>query len=219
MPIPIRVCHLVRHTICCHIGIGFFPVGVVPVSGMIERPFFIVGELALGGIALLCYFSQIRNLIRRDGGSTIMHFTVFQLIIFHGDLVYIELAIDRQVFLYGDIFLKCRVLLRGQCAADRGILEAGFTSHIERTERGIACDRELIIHGHVALEVRSISHVQRACVHSASVYAAVCSHFTFGRNIPLIINGHIFFDIGFILCVIASDTTSIFLQCIRAIAQ
>ena len=77
MRIPSRICHLVRHTICCHIGSGSFPfAGDLLVFGIIERPFFIVGELALGGIAILiCYFSQIRNPIRRDGGSTIMLFT------------------------------------------------------------------------------------------------------------------------------------------------
>ena len=97
--------------------------GDLLVFGIIEHPFFIVGELALGGIAILiCYFSQIRDPIRRDGGSTIMLFTgcCFQLIIFQVDLAYIELAIDRQVFLYGDIFLKCCFAFRGQCALERG---------------------------------------------------------------------------------------------------
>ena len=117
MRILIRVCHLVRHTICCHLGSGFFPVGGVPVFGIIDRPFFIVGELALGGIAMFCYFSQIRDTIRRDGGSTIMLFTgcCIQLIIFQVDLAYIELAIDRQVFLYGDI------AFRGQFVSERGL--------------------------------------------------------------------------------------------------
>ena len=73
--ISLRIFGFGLDTICCHIGSGFFPVGGVPVFGIIKRPFFIVGELALGGIAMLCYFSQIRNPIRRDGGSTIMLFT------------------------------------------------------------------------------------------------------------------------------------------------
>ena len=77
MLIPSRICHLVRHAICCHIGSGSFPfAGELLVFGIIERPFFIVGELALGGIAILiCYFSPIRNPIRRDRGSTIIIFT------------------------------------------------------------------------------------------------------------------------------------------------
>ena len=118
MRIPIRVCHLVRHTICCHLGSGYFPVaGAVLDFGIIDRPFFIVGELALGGIAMFCYFSQIRDPIRLDGGSTIMLFTgcCIQLIIFQVDLAYIELAIDRQVFLYGDI------AFRGQFVSERGL--------------------------------------------------------------------------------------------------
>ena len=55
-----------------------FRIGLVAVlvSRVIERPFFIMGKLALGGIAvLICYFSPIRNPIRRDGGSTIIFFT------------------------------------------------------------------------------------------------------------------------------------------------
>ena len=117
MPISSRIFHLVRHTICCHIRTGFCPVRAVPVFGIIDRPFFIMGELALGGMAVLCHFSQIRNPIRCDGGSTIMLFTgCFQLIIFQVDLAYIELAIDRQVFLYGDFIFKCRLAFRRQCA-------------------------------------------------------------------------------------------------------
>ena len=114
--ISLRIFDFGIDTICLHIRAGFCPVRAVPVFGIIDRPFFIMGELALGGMAMICYFSQIRDPIRRDGGSTIMLFAgcCIQLIIFQVDLAYIELAIDRQVFLYGDIFLKCRVLLRFQ---------------------------------------------------------------------------------------------------------
>ena len=59
MPIPSRIFHLVRHTICCHIRTGFCPVRGVPVFGIIDRPFFIMGELALGGMSMICHFSQI----------------------------------------------------------------------------------------------------------------------------------------------------------------
>ena len=94
-----------------------------------------------------------------------------------------------------------------------GILEAGFTSHIERTERGIACDRERLIHGHVALEVRSISHVQRACVHSArrgdsaiaSIYAFACQ-LAFRSHIAFAIDSHIVFDRSFVSNVIVLDS-------------
>ena len=120
--ISLRIFGFGLDTICCHIRTGFCPVRAVPVFGIIDSPFFIVGELALGGMAVLCHFSQIRNPIRCDGGSTIMLFTgCFQLIIFQVDLAYIELAIDRQVFLYGDIFLKFCFAFRGQCAIERGI--------------------------------------------------------------------------------------------------
>ena len=37
------------------------------------------------------------------------------------DLAYIEFAIDRQVFLYGDIFLKCCVAFRGQFVSERSL--------------------------------------------------------------------------------------------------
>ena len=296
MRILIRVCHLVRHAICCHLGSGFFPVGGVPVFGIIDRPFFIVGELALGGIAMFCYFSQIRDPIRRDGGSAIMLFTGcwIQLIIFQVDLAYIELAIDRQVFLYGDIFLKCCFAFRGQCAiergiasdteraADRGILEIsiarselavygsrfqlripghgqtfihlyGFlecrlSSGDERTidlrifeisiirnsqltiylctfQRGIACDRELFIHGHVALEVRSIFHVQRACVHFAlrsniaiaSIHATLCCQLTFRSHIANAIDSHIVFDRSFVSNVIVLDSVGAFIGRINSV--
>ena len=134
-----RVCHLVRHTTGCHFGSGFLPVGGGPVFGMIERPFFIVGELALGGIAVLCHFRQIRNPIRCDGGSTIMLFTgCFQLIIFQVDLAYIELAIDRQIFLYGDFIFKCRLAIRRQCT-----IQCSRASDTERAADGnIPCGRD-----------------------------------------------------------------------------
>ena len=134
-----RVCHLVRHTTGCHFGSGFLPVGGGPVFGMIERPFFIVGELALGGIAVLCHFRQIRNPIRCDGGSTIMLFTgCFQLIIFQVDLAYIELAIDRQIFLYGDFFFKFRLAIRRQCA-----IQCSRAGDTERAADGsIPCGRD-----------------------------------------------------------------------------
>ena len=121
--ISLRIFGFGLDTICCHIRTGFCPVRGIPVFGIIDRPFFIMGELALGGMAMICYFSQIRDPIRRDGGSTIMLFAgcCIQLIIFQVDLAYIELAIDRQVFLYGDIFLKCCFAFRGQCAIERGI--------------------------------------------------------------------------------------------------
>ena len=159
MPIPSRIFHLVRHTICCHIRTGFCPVRGVPVFGIIDRPFFIMGELALGGMSMICYFSQIRDPIRRDGGSTIMLFAgcCIQLIIFQVDLAYIELAIDRQVFLYGDIFLKFCFAIRGQCAIERG--RAGDTERavdlgileisIARSELAVYCSRfQLRIPGH-----------------------------------------------------------------------
>ena len=47
------------YPISSYIGSGFFPISGGPVFGMIERPFFIVGELAFCGIAVLCHFSQI----------------------------------------------------------------------------------------------------------------------------------------------------------------
>ena len=234
MRIPIRVCHLVRHTICCHLGSGFFPVGGVPVFGIIDRPFFIVGELALGGIAMFCYFSQIRDPIRRDGGSTIMLFTgcCIQLIIFQVDLAYIEFAIDRQVFPYGDIFLKCCIAFRGQCAierglasdteraADLGILEISIIRnsqlaiHLCTFQRGIAFDSEVIIHGHFALEVRSIFHVQRACVHLArrgdiaiaSIHATFCCQLAFRSHIANAIDSHIVFDRSFVSNFIVLDS-------------
>ena len=120
MRIPSRICHLVRHAICCHIGSGSFPfAGELLVFGIIERPFFIVGELALGGIAILiCYFSPIRNPIRLDRGSTIIIFTGwFQLFMLQVDLAYIELAIDRQVFHATHI----PVFVHGHFAFDGGL--------------------------------------------------------------------------------------------------
>ena len=287
--ITLRIFDFGRDTICCHIRTGFCPVRAVPVFGIIERPFFIMGELALGGMAKLCYFSQIRNPIRCDGGSAIMFFTGWlQLIIFQVDLAYIELAIDRQVFLYGDIFLKFCFAFRGQCAIERGIasdieraadlgileisiarselavygsrfqlripighgqtvihihrfieirvsvyrhrvrriraeddvaFKVGCASHIERAihirlfERGIACDRELFIHGHVALEVRSILHVQRACVHFArrgdiaiaSIHATLCCQLASRSHIANAIDSHMAFDRSFACGAIAGD--------------
>ena len=91
-----------------------------------------------------------------------------------------------------------------------GILEAGFASHIERAihirlfERGIACDSELLIHGHVALEVRCISHDQRARVHSASLHACAFQ-LAFRSHITKVIDSHMAFDGGFACGVIAGD--------------
>ena len=92
-----------------------------------------------------------------------------------------------------------------------GILEAGFASHIERAihirlfERGIACDSELLIHGHVALEVRCISHDQRARVHSASLHACAFQ-LAFRSHITKVIDSHIAFDRSFVSNVIAFDS-------------
>ena len=86
-----------------------------------------------------------------------------------------------------------------------GILEAGFTSHIERTELGIACDRELIIHGHVALEVRSIFHVQRASIH------AIAYQLAFRLHVAKVIDSHMAFDRSFGCGVIAGDPAGTFI--------
>ena len=283
--ISLRIFGFGLDTICCHIRTGFCPVRAVPVFGIIDRPFFIMGELALGGMAMICYFSQIRNPIRRDGGSTIMLLAgcCIQLIIFQVDLAYIELAIDRQVFLYGDIFLKFCFAFRGQCATERGIagdteraadlgileisiarselavygsrfqlripghsqtfihlygfLECRLSSGDERTidlrifeisiirnsqlaihlctfQRGIAFDSEVIIHGHFALEVRSILHFQRACVHIArrgdsaiaSIHTTVCCQLAFRSHIANAIDNHIVFDRSFVSNVIVLDS-------------
>ena len=158
----LRIFGFGRDTICCHIRTSFCPVRGVPVFGIIDRPFFIMGELALGGMAMICYFSQIRNPIRRDGGSTIMLFTgcCFQLIIFQVDLAYIELAIDRQVFLCGDIFFKCCFAFRGQFVI----------------ERGLASDTELAADGSIP---RGLDSFSRQILHATHIPAVVHSHFAF----------------------------------------
>ena len=57
--IALGVFGYIFYTVSGYIGSGFFPISGGPVFGMIERPFFIVGELAFCGIAVLCHFSQI----------------------------------------------------------------------------------------------------------------------------------------------------------------
>ena len=109
------------------------------------------------------------------------------------------------IHIYG--FLECRLSSGGERAVDLGILEAGFTSHIERTELGIACDRELIIHGHVALEVRSIFHVQRASIHAIAYQLAFRSH------IAKVIDSHMAFDRSFVSNVIAFDSGGALIGC------
>ena len=203
---------------------------------------------------------------------------------FHVDLAYIELAIDRQVFLYGDIFLKCCFAFRGQFVIEHGLasdteltvdlgileisiarselavygsrfqlripghgqtfihlygfLECRLSSGDERTidlrifeisiirnsqlaihlctfQRGIAAGHgQTFIHGHVALEVRSIFHVQRACVHialrgdiaSASIHAIVCCQLAFRSHIANAIDNHIVFARSFVSNVIVLDS-------------
>ena len=183
------------HSISSDIGSGFFPVSIIAFFCIGSRTFFIMSEFAFCFDTIpIGYFSIIRNTIRRNGSSTVMLVPItIQFVILHGNLAYIELASDRQVFIYGDIFLKFCFAFHGQFvterglasdterAADRGILEVGFASHIERTihirlfERGITCDTELLIHGHVALEVRSIFHDQRVCLQSAADGCGTCS--------------------------------------------
>ena len=99
MRIPIRVCHLVRHTICCHIGSGFFPVSSITFFGIGSRTFFIMSEFAFCCDTIpIGYFSIIRNTIRRNGSSTVMLVPInIQFVILHGNLAYIELTIYRQV--------------------------------------------------------------------------------------------------------------------------
>ena len=86
-----------------------------------------------------------------------------------------------------------------------GILEAGFASHIERAELGITCDRERLIHGHFALELRSIVHLQRACVHSASLQACAFQ-LAFRSHITKVIDSHMAFDRSFFCGVNAVDS-------------
>ena len=138
---------------CCPIDIrilrGYFP--------LID--FSVVGRL-----------NPENHLVRGDGTSDIQIASnrgVFQIGI---------ATVHLQTFIHGQTVLhlyRCfeirlsihRHHVRRILAEDDIALEIGFTSHIERAahirlaERGIACDTELLIHGHVALEVRSISHV------------------------------------------------------------
>ena len=61
-----------------------------------------------------------------------------QLIIFQVDLAYIELTIDRQVFLYGDFIFKCRLAIRRQCT-----IQCSRASDTERAADGsIPCGRD-----------------------------------------------------------------------------
>ena len=184
--ISLRIFGFGLDTIRCHIRAGFCPVSRVALLRIGFAALFRMGELALRGHTALFHLSVMSDTVCGNRSRAIMNRTIrVRLLVFHGNLAYIELAIDRQIFLYGDIFLKFCFAFCGQCAIERGlfidteraidlsILEAGFTSHIERAihirlfELGIACDRERLIHGHVALELRSIFHFQRACVHSA----------------------------------------------------
>ena len=105
-----------------------------------------------------------------------------------------------------------------------GILEAGFASHIERAELGITCDRERLIHGHVALEVRSISHDQRARVHSARRGDSASIHtssfqLAFRSHIAVAIDSHLFFDNGFAFGIITSDTASAVIGILQLVIQ
>ena len=184
--ISLRIFGFSLDTIRCHIRASFCPVSRVALLRIGFAALFRMGELALRGHTALFHLSVMSDTVCGNRSRAIMNRTIrVRLLVFHGNLAYIELAIDRQIFLYGDIFLKFCFAFCGQCAIERGlfidteraidlsILEAGFTSHIERAihirlfELGIACDRERLIHGHVALELRSIFHFQRACVHSA----------------------------------------------------
>ena len=266
-------------TIRCHIRAGFCPVSRVALLRIGFAALFRMGELALRGHTALFHLSVMSDTVCGNRSRAIMNRTIrVRLLVFHGNLAYIELAIDRQVFLYGDIFLKFCFSFCGQCAIDLSILEisiarnsqlaihrctfqrrspighgqtfihlygflecrlssggertidfrilkAGFTSHIERAihirlfELGIACDRECLIHGHVALELRSIFHFQRACVHSArrgdiasaSIHAfayqlAIRSYIAFRLHVANAIDSHIAFDRSFSCSVNAVDS-------------
>ena len=283
--ISLRIFGFGLDTICCHIRAGFCPVSRVALLRIGFAALFRMGELALRGHTALFHLSVMSDTVCGNRSRAIMNRTIrVRLLVLHGNLAYIELAIDRQFFLYGDIFLKfcfafcgqfvierglfidteraidrgileisiarnsqlaihlctfqrgiaighgqtfihlygfleCRLSSGGERTIDFRILEAGFTSHIERAERGIACDRERLIHGHVALELRSIFHFQRACVHSArrgdiasaSIHAFACqlairSHIAFRLHVAKVIDSHIAFDRSFVCSVIAFDS-------------
>ena len=143
--ISLRIFGFGLDTICCHIRAGFCPVSRVALLRIGFAALFRMGELALRGHTALFHLSVMSDTVCGNRSRAIMNRTIrVRLLVFHGNLAYIELAIDRQIFLYGDIFLKFCFAFCGQCAIERGlfidteraidlsILEAGFTSHIER---------------------------------------------------------------------------------------
>ena len=76
------------------------------------------------------------------------------------DLAYIELAIDRQVFLYGDFIFKCRLAFRRQCAI----------------QCSLAADTECAADGSIPCGVDGFS---RQILHAIHIPAVVHGHFAF----------------------------------------
>ena len=125
-----------------------------------------------------------------------------------------------QTFIHLYRFFECRLSRGGERTIDFRIFEISIIRnsqlaiHLCTFQRGITFDSEVIIHGHVALEVRSIFHVQRACVHialrgniaSASIHAIVCCQLAFRSHIANAIDFHIVFDRSFACSVNAVDS-------------
>ncbi len=222
----LRIFDFGRDTICLHIRTGFCPVGRVALLRIGFAALFRMGELALRDHTALFHLSVMSDTVCGNRSSASMNRTIrVRIGVFHGNLVRLELALDFEILLHGHLIFECGLAGDTERAADRGILEISLIRNSQLTiylctfQRGIACDRERLIHGHVALELRSIFHSQRACVHSArrgdsaiaSIYAftfqlAFRSHIAFRLHIAKVIDSHIAFDRSFVCSVNAVDS-------------
>ena len=157
----LRIFDFGRDTICLHIRTGFCPVGRVALLRIGFAALFRMGELALRDHTALFHLSVMSDTVCGNRSSAIMNRTIrVRLLVFHSDLVRLELALDFEILLHGHILFERCFAFRGQF-----VIERGLASDTERAaDRGILELRiarsELTVYGSLFQRRSPIDHSQ-----------------------------------------------------------
>ena len=162
----LRIFDFGRDTICLHIRTGFCPVGRVALLRIGFAALFRMGELALRDLTALFHLSDMSDTVCGNRSSASMNRTIrVRLLVFHSDLVRLELALDFEIILHGHLIFECRFAFHGQCTIHIRLFERGLFIDTER-----AIDRGILEISIAAGHVQTFIHIRRFIEIRFSVY-------------------------------------------------
>ena len=164
--ISLRIFDFGIDTICLHIRAGFCPVGRVAPLRIGFATLFRMGKLALRGHTVLFHLSVMSDTVCGNRSRAIMNRTIrVRLLVFHSDLVRLELALDFEILIHGHLIFEYRFAFHGQCTIHIRLFERGLFIDTER-----AIDRGILEISIAAGHVQTFIHIRRCIEIRGSVY-------------------------------------------------